>query len=389
MFKRFGATSVALAVLVSACSGGASQPAIPSAPHNTGAKRPASTRIVVPARKPAGRVTSMATNVIGDPGFESGGFSTWQQCGSVNATISTTRVHSGSYSDLNGATTTPEVNGYSGVCQQVTIPANGQLSFWVYEGTNDTLAYADQEADLLDASGNVVDALYSEAASTNGWVQKSFDLSSYAGQTVWLFFGVYGNGWNSGYIYQYVDDVFLGANGATPTPAPTLTPAPTPNPSSTPSPTPMPTATPTIAPTATPGAAPCNNQQFLSDQSAFASGALSGDQLEDVCGTVTQVLPSKTTSSGLHGYFYVQMPSGYDIEIVSNLDAMAQAPSNQPPSNWPWVAVGQYVYVQGRYYYDNASSQGIDWTEDDTGSWPNVGWVYVCDNAGNNCQKYW
>jgi hypothetical protein len=83
------------------------------------------------------------------------------------------------------------------------------------------------------------------------------------------------------------------------------------------------------------------------------------------------------------------MPSGYQIEIVSNLDAMAQAPTNDPPSTWPWVAVGNYIYVQGRYYYDNASSQGIDWTEDDTGSWPDVGWVAVCDNSGSNCNKYW
>jgi hypothetical protein len=69
---------------------------------------------------------------------------------------------------------------------------------------------------------------------------------------------------------------------------------------------------------------------------------------------------------------------------------MAQAPTNQPPSTWPWVAVNNYVYVQGRYYYDNASSQGIDWTEDNTSStWPHVGWVAVCNTCGANCSKYW
>jgi hypothetical protein len=86
----------------------------------------------------------------------------------------------------------------------------------------------------------------------------------------------------------------------------------------------------------------------------------------------------------------VQMPSGYQIEIVSNLDAMAGAPTNRPPTTWPWVAVGNYVYVQGRYYYDNASSQGVDWTEDDTSSsWPHVGYVAVCDASGASCSKYW
>lgn len=410
MFKRFAAAGALLALGLAACGGGGT--AAPSAPAQTddGAKRPASHHIMLPPKdqRHIRRASMTGPNLISDDGFESGGFASgWYQCGNVNAAIVSTLAHSGTYSDLNGSTSTPEVNGYAGVCQDVTIPSNGTLSFWVDEGTNDTLAYADQEADLLDSYGNVIATLYSEAANTNGWVQKSFDLSHYAGQSVTLFFGVYGNGWSRGYIDQYVDDVFLGANGSTPTPAPSATPSATPKPTATPSATPRPTATPTIAPTATPtvaptptptvaptptpvsSAAPCNDQQFVNDQSAFANGSLSGDQLEDVCGSVTQVLPAKTTASGRHGYFYVQMPNGYNIEIVSNLDAMAQAPTNDPPSTWPWVAVGNYVYVQGRYYYDSASSQGIDWTEDDTGSWPYVGWVYVCDNTGSNCQKYW
>ena len=87
-------------------------------------------------------------------------------------------------------------------------------------------------------------------------------------------------------------------------------------------------------------------------------------------------MAAKTTSSGRHGYYYVQLPSGYQIEIVCNLDAMAGG-SLPPPTTWPWVAVGNYSTVQGRYYYDSASSQGIDWTEDDTGSWPTRGWVVV------------
>ena len=110
-----------------------------------------------------------------------------------------------------------------------------------------------------------------------------------------------------------------------------------------------------------------------------------------VCGTVTQVLPSKVTASGNHGYFYVQLQgSTKTIYIVSNLDAMAQASTNAPPSTWPWVSVGNYVYVQGRYYYDNSSSQGIDWTEDDTSSsWPHTGDVVVCNSSGANCNFYW
>jgi len=116
---------------------------------------------------------------------------------------------------------------------------------------------------------------------------------------------------------------------------------------------------------------PCQNAQFLSDQQQFVSGQTSDDQFVDVCGKVTKVLASKHTRSGNHGYFYIQVADGVTIEIVSDLDQM-KAPA------WPFVQVGDMVYVQGRYYYDSASSQGIDWTHHGTSrSWPHAGYVVV------------
>jgi hypothetical protein len=314
-------------------------------------------------------VRASVTSTIQDHSFESGGFTYWKQCGSVHsALISTAQHEAGSVSDLNGRTVKPEVNGTEGVCQQLVIPAGGVITFWVYEGTNDTITYVDQEADLLSTNNptSVVKQLFKEAKTTGGWVKRSYDVSAYAGQTLWLYFGVKGNGYASDYVYQYVDNV-AWASGGTSTPPPTATPVPTPTPTG------GPTATP--APTPTPGQWPCNNTKFLSDQSKFANGTLSGDQEENVCGSVTQVLPEKLTASGHHGYYYVQMPSGYQIEIICNLDAMTT-----DPAVWPWVKVGDYSYVQGRYYYDNASSQGIDWTENDTGSWPTPGYVVINGN---------
>jgi hypothetical protein len=118
---------------------------------------------------------------------------------------------------------------------------------------------------------------------------------------------------------------------------------------------------------------PCNNGKFNTDQAAYANGTLKVSYIEEnVCGVVTSVLAQKHTSSGNHGYYYVQLPSGYKIEIVCNLDAMTT-----DPAVWPWVNVGDYSYVQGRYYYDSASSQGMDWTENDTGSWQIVGFVVI------------
>ena len=116
---------------------------------------------------------------------------------------------------------------------------------------------------------------------------------------------------------------------------------------------------------------PCSDTQFLKDQQAFENGQISSDQLENVCGIVTAVLPEKKTRSGHHGYFYVQVAPGSVIEIVSDLDQMT-APK------WPWVAVGDSATVRGRYYYDNDTSQGIDWTHHGTSrSWPYAGYVVI------------
>ncbi len=390
MFRRFLA-AIAVSAVLAACSGGADRSLAPDVASSG-----------VPAL--ANAITSAATgNVVSNPGFETGSLSSWTSCGSVGSpTISTVQAHSGSYSALIGATSKPEVNGTEGICQTVTVPTGASLSFWVYEGTDDTIKYVDQEADVLSTSGTQLSQLYAEATSTNGWVEKTFSLGTYAGQTVQLYFGIKGNGYASDYVYLYLDDVSLtttAAATASPSAAPSLAPSPAPSATAKPTASAKPTATATAAPTSTPTATPtavattaafpCNNAQFNSDQAAFAAGTITADQPEDICGAVTQVLAAKKTSSGDHGYFYVELPSGYQIEIVSNLDAMAQASTDQPPA-WPWVAVNQYVYVQGRYYYDSASSQGIDWTEDDTSSsWSHIGYVAVCTDSGTSCQKYW
>ena len=175
--------------------------------------------IIRPGIKQA--VRTDATNVLSDPGFESGGFTYWPQCGNANASITTAKPHTGSYSERSGTTTT-EPNGDAGVCQQVTIPASGQLTFWVWQSTNETsTAFSYQEADLLDSTGAVIDNLYTTVSNAQAWVQKSYNLSAYAGQSVYLYFGVHGDGTAGYHNLQYVDDVSLTSGSATPTPTPT------------------------------------------------------------------------------------------------------------------------------------------------------------------------
>lgn len=165
-----------------------------------------------PAR--ARLVRTNAPNAIPDPGFESGGFSYWQQCGSVNASITPARAHAGKYAQKSGSSA-GEPLGDEGVCQLVVIPPSAKLTFWVYQyATEPDTAYAYQEAQLFDASGTTVKQLYQTASTTNGWVQQSYDLGAYAGQTLYLYFGVHGDGYAGAYAIQYVDDVSLTSGAA-------------------------------------------------------------------------------------------------------------------------------------------------------------------------------
>jgi len=254
---RAGAAVVAVAMLV-ACGAGSSSSPIPSV-GSAGASK---------SLHPMD-----STGNLADGGFESGGFTSWQQCGTVNASIVTTRSHAGSYSEFSGTTAKPEINGDSGVCQQVKIPTAGKLTFWVYEGTNETsTTYSYQDVALLSSgsrTSTTVAQLAKEVVTTSAWTQRTYDLSSYAGQTVWLYFGVHADGYSSDYIYSYIDDVAItGSATASPSPSPSPTatasptkspspsPTPTASPTKTPSPSPTPTKTPTPSPTPTPGGGP-------------------------------------------------------------------------------------------------------------------------------------
>ncbi len=242
-------------------------------------------------------ITPFATNVITNPGFETGRINSgWLQCGNINASVVTTHPHSGRYDEKSGSTN-GEPNGDTGVCQAVTIPTSGQLSVWLYQLSDESdTTYAYQEADLLDQYGNVVDNLYTTVNNVAGWVNNTFDLSAYAGGTYYLYFGVHGDGYGGLYTEQFVDDVSLTngggptptpvptatptpvpTNSPTPTPKPTNTPTPTPKPSNSPTPTPKPTSTPTSTPTPVPTSTPgsgCNGAPALNGTLQSANGWL-------------------------------------------------------------------------------------------------------------------
>ncbi|MBV8491236.1 MAG: hypothetical protein JO199_11970, partial [Candidatus Eremiobacteraeota bacterium] len=136
MHRKGLIAAAAAAVVLGACAGG------------TQSLSPVPSHQIVKAPDPSRHHTkrSHATaNVVQDPGFESDGFTYWTQCGTVNAAMSTSS-HTGTYAVRLGTTAKPEINGDAAVCQAVTVPASGQLSFWIKSATDDTAQYAWQEA---------------------------------------------------------------------------------------------------------------------------------------------------------------------------------------------------------------------------------------------------
>jgi len=154
-------------------------------------------------------VTGAATNLVKNGGFETGSFTDWTAAGPVKPTVSTAEAHSGSYSALLGKTTEPEVDGNSSIVQAITIPSTATkatLTFWYWPGTNDTIEYAYQEALIQNTSGTTLATALKVASNAKTWTQVTYDLTSYKGKTIRLYFAVHGNGY-SDYIYMYVDDV--------------------------------------------------------------------------------------------------------------------------------------------------------------------------------------
>ncbi len=104
----------------------------------------------------------------------------------------------------------------------MTIPRGALLTARLYQLSNEPDAsFAYQEGDLLDDRGNVVVNLYKSVNNRAAWVLGRWNLAAYAGRTLWLYFGVHGDGYAKRSTQQFVDDVILtGATGPTPSPSP-------------------------------------------------------------------------------------------------------------------------------------------------------------------------
>jgi len=176
-------------------------------PTQTSTVTPLPTPTTTPLPIPTGTPTN--TNLIQNGGFVTS--NSWTYAGQNSPARTTTKAHSGSYSLQVGSSSSQQ--GDSITYQMVNIPGSAtsaRLSFYYWPTSNDSSSYGWQEADIINSSGQVIQQLFHKTTNDRAWIQLTFDLSKYAGQTIGIQFLAHenSNGY-SYYTYMYVDDVTL------------------------------------------------------------------------------------------------------------------------------------------------------------------------------------
>ncbi len=160
-----------------------------------------------------------SAQLLGDPGFENGtNIAPWTQTSTlgyapINNDTADEPAHSGSWDAwLNGDGSADTDT----VAQTVSIPAgcHATLSFWLHVDTTEKTSSATDDtlkAQLLGGSGTVLATLatYSNLSAAAGYVQHTFDVSGYAGQTVALKFTGTETDANGGTTDFVIDDTAL------------------------------------------------------------------------------------------------------------------------------------------------------------------------------------
>jgi hypothetical protein len=149
--------------------------------------------------------------LVTNGGFESGGFSPWVTGGVKLPVIATNLVHGGSYAALLGSNTGAEPLGDSTLTQAIAIPAGANsatLSFWYWPGSDDMIYYDWQEVQVRRDDGQTLAQVMRVCNSTQTWTQVTYDLTSFKGQTIQLWFNVHQDGYGDR-TYMYLDDITI------------------------------------------------------------------------------------------------------------------------------------------------------------------------------------
>ncbi|WP_224366184.1 S8 family serine peptidase [Hyalangium versicolor] len=136
---------------------------------------------------------STTTQLLANPGFESGNTGWTAPTGVINGTTSGSAPYAGTYKAwLNGNGSTSTEYAY----QDVTIPStacSASFSFWLKITTSETTTstqYDKLTVTVRNTSGTTLATLatYSNLNKSTAYAQKTFDLSAYKGQTIRVYF---------------------------------------------------------------------------------------------------------------------------------------------------------------------------------------------------------
>lgn len=166
-----------------------------------------------------------STQLLGNPGFENGSASPapWVTTPGVIDSSASEAPHGGSWKAwLNGYGTTHTDTLY----QQVAVPAGATatLTFWLHidsAETTTTTAFDKLTVQIRNSSNVVLSTLatYSNLNKAAGYTQKSFNVSSFQGQTIRVYLtGTEDSSLQTSFV---VDDFNLTADTGVPTPTPT------------------------------------------------------------------------------------------------------------------------------------------------------------------------
>jgi hypothetical protein len=150
-------------------------------------------------------------DIVTNGGFESGQ-SGWNIDANVPPpVIDGSNPHSGTKAVLLGSLNPPEPLGDAQISQVLTVPngTGATLTFWEWPKTQDTVTFDQQYVRVtpISPAGPTV-ALLNEARNDQTYVQRSIDMSQFAGMTVLLTFGVHQDGFGD-ITAMYIDDVSL------------------------------------------------------------------------------------------------------------------------------------------------------------------------------------
>ena len=159
--------------------------------------------------------TSTPTQIPCDELIRNGGFET-TECWIIGDTprpagYSTAVVRMGSWAMRLGITHQSDIASWSSIYQKVTIPGDAvsaTLSFWYYPLCQDDVEHDWQAVIIYDQAWGILDwAMPKVCSNSQTWTNHTFDLATYKGQTIIIYFNVYNNGVGNRKTAVYLDDV--------------------------------------------------------------------------------------------------------------------------------------------------------------------------------------